>query len=53
MGGVAGTVAHEFIHTLGVEDNGYAKGGILNSPPEGLNKDEIKLITDESLKAKQ
>ncbi len=46
-----GTTSHEFIHTLGVPDNGYNKGGILNSPPEALIASEIDKIIEKSIPA--
>jgi RHS repeat-associated protein len=46
-----GTYAHEFIHTLAVPDNGYTKGGVLNSPPQSLIKSEIDEILKISFKA--
>ena len=46
-----GSYAHEFIHTLGVPDNGYTKGGVLGNPPENLKTSEIDQIIKNSYKA--
>lgn len=48
-----GTWAHEFSHTLGLFDNGYNKGGILNNPPESPNQSEINKIIESSIPAKK
>lgn len=39
-----GTKSHELYHTTGALDNGYNKGGILNSPPQIINPDEVDLM---------
>ncbi|MNS61808.1 hypothetical protein D3C72_948460 [compost metagenome] len=52
-GATYGTWAHEFIHSLGLPDNGYNKGGVLNSPPEPLSTKEIDKIIEMSYSAKQ
>lgn len=39
-----GTKSHELYHTTGVLDNGYDKGGILNSPPEKISSDEVDMM---------
>lgn len=36
-----GTTAHETLHSLGLPDNGYTKGGLLNSPPQTINSSEV------------
>jgi len=46
-----GTYSHEFIHTLAVPDNGYNKGGVLNSPPQSLIPIEIDEIINKSVPA--
>lgn len=43
---IDGTEAHELFHTSGVEDNGYDKGGILNSPPEPIKPEEVDQMWD-------
>ena len=48
----AGTRAHEGIHTFGVPDNGYNRGGILNSPPQGINQREVDDVIKRSHKRK-
>jgi len=40
-GGPEGTISHETIHSLGLPDNGYNKGGILNSPPSSISSSEV------------
>ena len=47
-----GTWAHEILHTLGLPDNGYNKGGLLNNPPQGLIETEVNQIIEESIPAK-
>lgn len=39
-----GTKSHELYHTTGVLDNGYDKGGILNSPPQIITPEEVSLM---------
>ena len=39
-----GTRSHELYHTTGVGDNGYNKGGILNSPPQIISANEVDLM---------
>ncbi len=39
-----GTFSHEVAHTLGLNDNGYTSGGILNSPPQQISSSEVDLI---------
>ncbi len=39
-----GTKSHELYHTTGVPDNGYDKGGILNSPPQIITPEEVSLM---------
>ena len=39
-----GTRSHELYHNTGIQDNGYNKGGILNSPPEPLKPEEVDLM---------
>lgn len=39
-----GTFSHEVLHTLGLDDNGYTKGGLLNSPPEQINSSEVDAV---------
>lgn len=41
-----GTTSHEVLHTLGLSDNGYREGGLLNSPPEAIKSTEV----DEALR---
>jgi len=53
MGSMDGTAAHEFVHTLGLDDNGYTKGGVLNSPPESLSRDEVSNIIKNAFKPKK
>jgi RHS repeat-associated protein len=40
----SGAVAHEALHSLGVPDDGYTHGGILNSPPEGIKTSEVDQV---------
>ena len=47
-----GTWSHEFIHTLGLPDNNYDKGGVLGNPVESLNTREIDDIIKLSIEAK-
>lgn len=44
FGGPEGTFSHEVSHTLGLADNGYTSGGILNSPPEKISSSEVDKI---------
>ena len=39
-----GTLAHEVLHTLGLSDNGYTKGGLLNNPPEPISSWEVDQV---------
>ena len=39
-----GTKSHELYHTTGASDNGYDKGGILNSPPQIITPEEVDLM---------
>lgn len=39
-----GTKSHELYHTTGVPDNGYDKGGILNSPPQIITPEEVDMM---------
>ena len=39
-----GTRPHELYHTTEVEDNGYTKGGVLNSPPQIISANEVDLM---------
>ena len=39
-----GTKSHELYHTTGAPDNGYDKGGILNSPPQIITPEEVDLM---------
>lgn len=39
-----GGIAHEVIHTFGLQDNGYQSGGILHSPPQQIISNEVKQI---------
>lgn len=41
-----GGISHEVLHTLGLPDNGYNKGGLLNSPPQSISSSEV----DEALR---
>jgi hypothetical protein len=41
-----GATSHEVLHTLGLPDNGYDKGGLLNSPPGSISTSEV----DDALK---
>ena len=44
FGAPNGTISHEVSHTLGLNDNGYTSGGILNSPPEQISSSEVDTI---------
>jgi RHS repeat-associated protein len=44
FGSPDGTISHEVSHTLGLDDNGYTSGGILNSPPEQVKSSEVDEI---------
>lgn len=44
FGTPAGTFSHEVGHTLGLDDNGYTSGGLLNSPPEQISSSEVDTI---------
>lgn len=44
FGSPIGTISHEISHTLGLNDNGYTSGGVLNSPPEPINSSEVDEI---------
>ena len=46
--GPEGTRSHEIGHSLGLNDNGYKIGGILNNPPMQLISPEVDVITRES-----
>jgi hypothetical protein len=39
-----GTISHEVSHSLGLMDNGYTSGGILNSPAEHILSSEVDKI---------
>lgn len=52
-GSPPGTISHEMIHVLGLRDNGYTSGGLLNSPPELPKRSEIDMIINASYKGKQ
>jgi RHS repeat-associated protein len=43
-----GTASHEVLHTLGLDDNGYNKGGLLNSPPELISHKEVDNVINKS-----
>lgn len=43
-----GARSHEIGHSLGLDDNGYRSGGILNNPPMQLILPEVDIITQES-----
>jgi hypothetical protein len=43
-----GTYAHELSHRHLLPDNGYTKGGVLNSPPEPINTKEVDAILNKS-----
>lgn len=49
-----GTKSHELYHTTGVPDNGYDKGGILNSPPHQTHsrrsESDVELNTRKEMK---
>jgi len=47
-----GTIAHEVIHTLGLDDNGYTNGGLLNSPPEHILPSEVDEILKKAYEKK-
>ena len=40
--------SHEIGHSLGLDDNGYKSGGILNNPPAQLISSEVDVILKES-----
>lgn len=40
--GPEGTVSHEVLHSLGLDDNGYMSGGLLNSPPQQIISSEVQ-----------
>ena len=44
FGAPDGTIAHEVSHTLGLNDNGYISGGILNSPAKQIKTSEVDEI---------
>ena len=44
FGAPNGTKSHELYHTTGVLDNGYDKGGILNSPPQIITPEEVDMM---------
>ncbi len=44
FGSPDGTISHEVSHTLGLNDNGYTSGGILNSPPQQVLPSEVDEI---------
>jgi RHS repeat-associated protein len=41
FGAPEGATSHEVLHTLGLPDNGYNKGGLLNSPPHQISDSEV------------
>lgn len=41
-GSPEGATSHEALHTLGVPDNGYTSGGLLNSPPQQVISSEAR-----------
>ena len=47
FGAPEGATSHEALHTLGLPDNGYNKGGLLNSPPQQISSSEV----DEAIKS--
>ena len=51
VGAPSGTWAHEILHTFGLPDNGYTKGGVLNNPPQNLTTNEIDTVISKSHKA--
>jgi RHS repeat-associated protein len=51
-GSPEGTVSHEVLHSLGLPDNGYNKGGLLNSPPQIINSREVNDALKYSYKKK-
>jgi hypothetical protein len=48
----SGTISHEVLHGLGLDDNGYNKGGLLNSPPEPIKSSEVDLTIKFSFEKK-
>ena len=48
-----GEASHEQAHTLGLKDNGYNQGGILNFPPQLPIKNEIDIIINKSVEGNQ
>ena len=44
FGSPYGTISHEVSHTLGLNDNDYTSGGILNSPLEQISSSEVDTI---------
>lgn len=47
-----GGIPHEILHTLGVGDSGYNKGGLLNSPPHPIISSEARDALKVSYKKK-
>jgi hypothetical protein len=47
-----GTLSHEVGHTLGLEDNGYQSGGLLNNPPEQILPKEVDTILKDAYEKK-
>jgi hypothetical protein len=43
-----GGYSHEVLHTLGLDDNEYDKGGLLNSPPQKINPSEVDDVLKDS-----
>lgn len=48
FGSPDGTISHEVAHTLGLDDNGYTSGGILNSPPQQVLPSEVDEILNKA-----
>ena len=49
-GSPKGTTSHEILHTLGLPDNGYKSGGLLNSPPSPIISPEARKALNISYK---
>lgn len=47
-GSPEGTISHEVSHTLGLNDNDYTSGGILNSPPQQISSSEVDEILNKA-----